>query len=398
MISRFCVQCSVCGTKTITRTAVIDILYQEFAFPCPGCSVEIRFGMTTHAPNWEYIKLINAKPVDWSEDITNVMVFDAGHLIPLDGGKSFSPFMATAQILDGDDLAKFYLTQGIEQKTVDEIWSQVERLITHFQRGQWDLFDAQLTELYKDDANVVLTIDKKNALYRTLEQYSTFFRRESGMPEIIKDRINLAESTSSAAINDLIQYFVDNNKYSEIDGQIQNIRQRWTKIYHIVAPVFITRHWDKSKYSLANYTLAQKRFDDLKGFYIDCFETFCRISVIAAGIEGIITIRNACVSKARGVMTLEQFDIMHNGSKSDILARMAIADIFVPFIEHRLRNGIGHNAAHYDVVDDRIDYQIENQSGVQKFSIPYIEFCEKVVSIYEQLELVSLYSNWLQLH
>lgn len=66
------------------------------------------------------------------------------------------------------------------------------------------------------------------------------------MPQIIKDRIALAECISGAAIKDLIQYFVIKNKHSEIDRQIQNIRKRWVSVYYIVAPVFITRLWDKT--------------------------------------------------------------------------------------------------------------------------------------------------------
>jgi hypothetical protein len=84
---------------------------------------------------------------------------------------------------------------------------------------------------------------------------------------------------------------------------------------------------------------------------------------------------------------------MTNGLKQNILDKLAIADLFIPFIDHRLRNGIGHNAARYDVVEDKINYK----NGTQYYSIYYIEFCDKVVKLYGQLELISLYSNWLQI-
>lgn len=128
MISQFCIQLNVCITKTTTRTAVIDIPYQEFVFPCPGCSVEIRFGMEIKAPDWWYTKFINAVPLDTNEGITNVRVFDASHLMPLDNSKSFSPYMETAEILDGDDFLMFHLMQGINQKIVDEYWPQVAKI------------------------------------------------------------------------------------------------------------------------------------------------------------------------------------------------------------------------------------------------------------------------------
>jgi hypothetical protein len=43
-----------------------------------------------------------------------------------------------------------------------------------------------------------------------------------------------------------------------------------------------------------------------------------------------------------------------NGSKPDMLKQLKIADLFVPFIDNKLRNGIGHNSAHYDVATDSI--------------------------------------------
>ena len=45
MIQRRTLKCRTCGHKTTIRTAIGHEDYQEFAFPCGGCGLEIRYGM-----------------------------------------------------------------------------------------------------------------------------------------------------------------------------------------------------------------------------------------------------------------------------------------------------------------------------------------------------------------
>src|ERR1035438_5362003 len=100
MIVRYPLQCSTCGHKTLTRSATGHGDYQEFAFPCGGCGLEIRFGMRLplnrrmarilaqkgkHPPAWfeeqmkrigkmenlKYINLKNAKKCDEDSSITD---------------------------------------------------------------------------------------------------------------------------------------------------------------------------------------------------------------------------------------------------------------------------------------------------------------------------------------
>jgi hypothetical protein len=87
---------------------------------------------------------------------------------------------------------------------------------------------------------------------------------------------------------------------------------------------------------------------------------------------------------------------MANGNKPDLLKDLVIADIFVPFIDSKLRNGIGHHSARYNVVKDVIEYSNQNKKAIQQMTISYVRFCEKVVRLYGQLELASIYANWIK--
>lgn len=390
-------KCSVCGAKTITRTALNYAPYLEFAFPCHGCAVEIRFGLELHPPKTDYVKVINAEWIDRDDTISHNEVFDSDHLIPVPR-KKFTPFITTSMLL-GDSIVLYHQDRSIRQHAVDQLYPRLERLGLHFSRKQWDLFEKQYEELGFREQHKTL-LQRKRGLYSAYEIYGSFFRPKDKAPyTLIRQRISLAKIANKPEIIKLVDYFRSKSKDVDLDHQIQDIRRRWVKLYFVVAPIYTIYYWDDTVHNLSGYTLAQKRFDELKSFYIDCFETFCRISVIAAGIEGIITEGRAVVPKAKGEFSLEEFDLFKNGLKPDILKGLHndVASLFVPFIDHKLRNGIGHHAAKYSVVDDRIDYVIENNKGIQRSAIPYILFCEKVVRLYAQIELVSIYVNWLLL-
>jgi hypothetical protein len=154
-------------------------------------------------------------------------------------------------------------------------------------------------------------------------------------------------------------------------------------------------YWRDSTASLDDYQLAEKRFEELKTLYIDCFETFCRISVIAATVEGKIQTGAIVVPKSKGTITVAQFQTMKNGSKPDILKNLSIADLFVPFMNSKLRNGVGHNSAGYDVKSDEVFYSNQSNKGTTHHRLSYIRFCQTIVLIYRQFELVWLYAAWL---
>ena len=66
MINRRYVQCLTCEARAMTRTAIGHSDWQEFAFPCSGCRVEIRFGMKLDqaAPSFSYEWI---KEAEWLE-------------------------------------------------------------------------------------------------------------------------------------------------------------------------------------------------------------------------------------------------------------------------------------------------------------------------------------------
>jgi hypothetical protein len=419
-------RCVVCGTKTITRVSLVYGPYREFAFPCPECAVEIRFGVEvivpseqdvnnwmkatglpveTFVPNAQYTEPLNAEWLnrhtnkeEWlreDKEIKNVEILDDTFLVAVPKQRDLSPFILATSLMD-DATIDFQHSNDIRRRAASEVWPALEQLILHSHRRQWVIFDQQfLNSFGVKPPNAIA--DKISALYERIEQYGLLFCTDERLHNVIRERLRQCE-TSRIETRHLVDYYQSRKKDLSIENQIHDIRRRWARIFPAVAALYTTHYWDSAKHQLTNFTLAQKRFDELKTLYVDSFETFCRISAIAAGVEGIISLGRAVVPKAKGEFTLEDFDLFRNGSKPDVLKRLAPLDVlFVPYMDHRLRNGIGHNSAKYDVVSDEVHYVIENEKGTRAYTIPYISFCERMFNLYIQLETVSLYVNWIRL-
>jgi hypothetical protein len=399
VIVRNFMKCKTCGHVNTTRTAVGHGSYQEFAFPCQGCGIELRFGMEIdhENPDYEYTKIVNAEWTDegLSDDkdfstITTV-VLDGENLVPITG-EVFSPFMSTANLPENP--VKFRMHQGIRFHMAEKIWPMIEKLLIHENNRNEELFDKQKAELgYRDECSsweerILLTL-------HILQRYGEIFSpdRKSAY-DLIRQRINLSETVSSTLHKDLLDYLIETGKSCTLFKEIMDIRKRWVYLYPMLSPVYIVFYWSEKANSLDYYTLAQKRFEELKPFYVDCFETLCRISVLAAAIEGIIWNKSLTVKTSKKLINITTFDEMPNGSKRNILKNLVIGDLFTPFIENRIRNGIGHHTARYDVHSDLVTYSNRAKRGTEWNIIPYVQFCEKVVRLYVQVQTVSIYAHW----
>ena len=411
-----------CGHKTVTRTAVGYGDYQELAFPCVECGIEIRYGMklllekrlarsfamgkkkgkawiqqemkrVSKLPSIQYVNWVNAKPCEETPEIVDVVTLDPARLIPIKEGEQFSPFLAT--IFLPKDIEQFAMHQRMRTTVAKIHGPRVLKLATHFDRKQWVLFDNQLKEIGVGVSGKN-ELERISALYYCAELTGRVFGvGNEKCYQQVSQRLIFAESKSPALVKQLADFFRAKKKDESIMKELWSIRQRWYSLYESLSPIYCSFYWDEKKHSLDDFKLPEKRFEQLKQLYVDCFETFCRVSVIAAGIEGIIK-QQVLGVPAKRLWTLAEFDVCKNGSKPDILKQLTVGDLFVPFIDSHLRNGVGHHAAHYSADSDSIEYVNENPKGITRENISYTRFCEKVVTLYGQLEAVSNYPQWIR--
>lgn len=398
MISRIHIKCATCGESVAVRTSIGHGDYQEFAFPCPKCGIEIRYGMDIDQvkAGLRYSKMVNAEFGDSSPTPPTALSFHPELLVPCQTTPEFeeiySPFLVTSSLVP--DVQAFLRRFRHRLTLITERWPILRNCIVHFKSGNWDLYRQEAKALGTD----LGPLDKPQLIAHCLSEIHEFsepFRPHLGhLSSLVRQRINLAETSASTCCQDLRNYLEGIGWINLLFDELCSLRDRWARIYLIIQPVFIVNEWDAASNHLTDYTLSQKRFDDIKPFYIDAFETLCRLSVIAGGIEGIISATCLVVPTSSGNIPLDEYRGMTNGRKKDIVDSWPVADVFKAMADNQLRNGVGHHAAKHDIAADEIQYRIENRSGVSSQSIKYVLFCEKILNLYGMLETASIYLHW----
>jgi hypothetical protein len=265
-------------------------------------------------------------------------------------------------------------------------WPAIEKMLTHEANDNIELFNRALSEI-KSKSIAHSRTEMAGLVMAVMDFFGAEFFLDDGRGRerimALIGKVVLKKRALQAAIT----HYRTGGRLKALWQELLRIRRAWAKVYFIIAPVYWAFTWDPKKASLDDYTLCQKRFEELRSFFIDCFETFCRLAVSAAGFEGIAEIDRFAVPVKKGSKEITDLESMPNGNKHTVLNQLKVGDIFVPFIDAKLRNGIGHNSAHYEVKSDRIVYRNTSPSrGIEEFDISYIRFCERLVRLYGQLE------------
>jgi hypothetical protein len=383
-----------CGCEILTKTSIGHENYVEFAFPCPTCAIELRFGMNLDQEegNFEYVNFLNIEPVvcddiDFVEH-PNIIKLDSSFLIPNDCPSLFSPFIMSR--ISKEDLT----AKQTRLIFLRDFAPFIKKLTTHSTNPEYEWFNQNLSILGFD--GVETQKEKLNAFLTVFESFSGVFIPEKlNIRNQIKEKLNdFTLNTNEKSFKSLINVYDEENRLVLLLKEIRNLRLNWMdNIAYILIPMYDCLNNDNL--DLANYHMCQKRFRDLKSFYIDCSETFCRISVLVATVEGSGKIGTPCIPKKSGTMSVAEFEVMENGSKVDILKNLNVGCYFHGFIDSKLRNGVGHHSAHYDIKLDIVKYRNQNKKGIFDGSITYNEFCEKILRMYIQLENLALYIHWL---
>lgn len=93
----------------------------------------------------------------------------------------------------------------------------------------------------------------------------------------------------------------------------------------------------------------------------------------------IILHRKLDIPTKKGSITLDQFEQLSNAAKRDHIAKLPIEDLFMPVLDTEFRNGIGHNAAHYEQEHDEIVVYDTKDAGTVSRVVGYTDFCQKVL-------------------
>lgn len=399
MINRNWLVCDVCKTKVITRVAIGRGSIQNHKFNCPKCGIEISFilDLDQEKIDFSYRNPTNAQWSDSEDGSVEVFNFDPHTMIPDGLDNRISPFMASTMFYNSmEDMQRALALEKTKEKWIQRDWPIVHRLFPLFENKNDKLFDEQAKLVGFPQ---ILKNRKERLIVLLAAQHfglEAFVLTPENSIARVKQRMILAENISKKLVQKLADDYLSTDRLMKLWTELKIVRNGFIANYQAIAPLMALPYWKPHfQQDLSWFSLSDKRFDALRQVYIDCFETYCRLLVIAVGFETIIHERSLSVPTSKSPMTLWEFEGMKNGTKHTLLSKYPIADLFIPLINHKLRNGIGHNSAYYDTSTDEVIYRETRGDASTEHHLPYTLFCHELLTLYSAFELASLYYNRL---
>lgn len=389
MIQRNCLECTCCGTAITTRFGVGHGLKQVHAFGCPKCGVPITCVMQINRedPGVSFGDPVNAR---WIEPDTNAPYFVTFHAEVLAPRKAFqmdglSPFVVAVHYFH--DYSTYQMHEVMRNRVRDEFWESIKRAAIHFERRQWDLFAVEVRNILDEDLRPSFKgrARQMSEIIGYSVQWFVYRYSDQWKGEAVQfARAVVAHPTE-------LRQFADEYRKSgrsvAMWRQILTLHDEFVSKYPSWMPILQLRYWKEHPKDLNELVVSDKRFEELKTIFLTAFELLGKISTIALAVELIATTgsTDTWVSKKGDMKTIWDFEALDNGSKYQQLSKYAATKHFVPLLDTKLRNGIGHAAAHYDPVMDEVICVKADGAKLRHWRISYTGFCYAMVDLVSNL-------------
>ena len=401
MINRRPLKCRGCQRKIVTRTQIGLGERQDHSFACANCGVVISFTLDI---DQQGVGLSYRRPknADWAEDEKGAIgaVFLSQEIpVPTkwnEGAASstelgLSPFLATSRYVENWD--EYQATEGLRSGFVRR-FDEIERSITHYERGNWSLLDATMGFDEKDAS----AVSRLESLYGTIQGgLQLFTRAPRTRYDRIMQRVRFAASREPRLMEELGEALVASGRMKKLWKEIADNRSLFIAEYKGLQPLVQMRYWREDVRIPAGFLVSVKRFESLRHLYLNMYETLCRLLVIGMVVETVINSGGLQIRLARRSVTLDQFEALANGVKCDHFSLMVVWDLFEDALDRDLRNGIGHNAAQYDGESDEVHLFDSRQGATAVGRMGYTDFCARVLQLFEAMELAAVYHHSLHI-
>ncbi|HEV8241098.1 MAG TPA: hypothetical protein VGS57_17165 [Thermoanaerobaculia bacterium] len=319
----------------------------------------------------------------WIDPKTETPYFVTFHCEVLASRKAFqmdgmSPFVASVHYFQ--DYQVFRQHELLRLKTRG-LWSAIDRAVVHFEREQWDLLAPEILAVLDEEleASYLGRVRQMFECFEYSVQWFTFDRRD--IWKAAGEQFADARRNHATALSSLADTYRSSGRLLSLWRQITGLHDELIAKYPTWMPILQLRYWRERPSSLGDLVVSDKRFDDLKPLYLAAFELFARLSVIGLALELIRTSGTPDVPTNKGAMSIWDFEKLENANKGAHLGRHTSTQHFAAQLDTTLRNGIGHNSAHYDPVTDEVVCIKTKGAALQEWRISYTDFCASTIEL-----------------
>lgn len=408
MTHRVYLKCDVCGSIILTRTQIGHLEEYPIRIHCAKCGIlisgefhqnpavpqfEISFENATEVPMQDpdyYIEISGElltekiRPFNKTEDEFQLPPFfksmnSMGGLRELSDENAFSKFANNYM-----DFLHFIKSDWFYIRRIHELWisgnhNYLAQQMRHYLPP--DKFPLNNDLEYLRGIHQLFLLGFRSVLPNDFYQKTT---------QSIWNGINEVAKVNLPGYKLLTEFFNDNGYLDQYENRVLKILNGFVEKY----PFFITTmglQYYEVKPDLVRNGTTTVSFEDVKYYYLECFEAIGEIMTLVVAYNNL-KYRNNCFKMADSsftqVKTLQDFISMRN--KGNKLLFCTNTESFYNLVglevDNGLRNAIGHDSYSFDGVNQVIGYFSSGQLGKgDKQTIYLIEFIEKTIDLFHML-------------
>lgn len=401
MTVRQVIQCEVCGATTLLRTQLGWLRQHPIRIPCGRCGITIfgevnlfpeRAGFDFKFKNGR--KLEDMEASDYYLECSGELLTDKlQSRASLQPGADFIPPFFTSQWAMGiENFLKFKQRAIHFLSACADQWPIISRANQLWLGGQHDYLRKELRPLLNNKA---FPVDKGLEYLRGIHQVNLLFTlpindsdQFEAVTEFLWSEFHSLVSNHKIEVISLARTHSENGILKDYCRRFLNVMERMVTHFPHLIPVFGLRFYKRSERSNAESKgITTATFDELKQFYIDCYEDGAEMLLLLAALNNLKHRgdSNAMQPIRRDVATLNDFSKLSKGNRIQFFGGGEDFDwIIRGCFAAGIRNAIGHSSYRYDVPSQVITYYPKGTLGVGKEeAMTLLEFAQLCWQVFQ---------------
>jgi|GEM_PF-5665626 len=407
MWTRYIIECGTCQKLSNLRLQIPEKERMPISFECGNCKSEISGTLLVDfkKPEFNY-ESIRGKVLEDAkyDDGDNFVEFSDTIKVAKPSTRPHNLVLPTLRTNTGN-FKKSKQAKDLRKLQSDEDWQDLKDLCKVYPNNKPAIKTLSyriLERIYpKHLYEIKIEPDYRRNFFMCLNYFVFLWidkqNHKAYIDYLSKELFGVADY-SDAEINGFTSTVLGETRNDKIIADGLDLIRRWIELREYFHYVVHDTTATQVHASLENFTA-------LKNFYTDCFELI--------GREGDLVFRCQNISERgtqdsippgcpKNVTDADSFKTLDNGRKLDIINLSANSEpksIFVHSFKSKLRNGINHNKAKFDVTNQIIKYYPITKRPDEEHQISYIEFLTVTLdsfnSVLKLLQLTKMRSNYI---
>lgn len=370
MTVRQVVECQVCKTRTLLRTLLGWLPEHPIRIPCGHCGILIQGKVTLEQekPDFEF-EFVNG---------TTVPGEDSTFYIECSGEMLTEKLKERASLASGEDLLspfiKAFMDMGFEQYQefkkrtlqflgrIQHFWPSVHRANQLWSGKKGEFLR---TEIHSHLDEAMFPATNRLEQFRGLHQLNLLLTFPITEPlmfdstvDLLRDEVPSLIDAHRKSVDDCVAYFGEELLMSYSD-RFHRVLERMVETFPFLIPGFSLSFCPAVS---ARYTrekgMTTTGFEDVKQFYIDCYEDAAEILPLVAALNNLKHRGDFMCMKPvrRDVKTLDAFRNATKGTRLQFFDGSEMFDRMSMGLNPGIRNAIGHSSYQYDGIGQVIRY------------------------------------------